>query len=1015
MNIWKRLQSPSFPPIFTWEYLLSSLLMAIVLARGVAALCDSLIPQKYSQLIVGNITWDAGSKHPDYFILFGFVGFFFAIHLGLQRLASNIMQVNGAAAELGFRDVLIYALLPLGVWIGNIFVNSKPSLEFVILSAVLTLLAIVFAAGTLRKKYQFSLSDTYNSCVSSNLLIILFAALSGNALMLAMSRLNLNWQLTETQSILGSGLTVLVFGLGLLILWTWKKLSLETLQRRLRVLLGLAQGFLPLCFLILIPAPWVVGERRFLGYGISPILIGLLVVLIGVTYVDIFRRVRSQKVEENFSLFSVISPLCLIALLIYLKSPVVGVGFILFDDYHGGESLLPWWLTKTFGYIPFIDYEPARGLVNYVPGLLTSLLFDGKFASYAAVKSTAPQFLPYFAIAFPVLAQSVGALPAFLCLVLVPNPNNLYEIDLMITVGVCILAEFFLKRKPVSWLGLWLVACVGLILFAPGQGGLFTISTFPLAIFVFYKAIREQQRYLLRGTIFAGITTLVIAFFTPLGQMLFGALRYGVEQSSLNSVAYGAEWFKSVGTNPFQTYPLWEFIRTCWIIVTIAIGLLIYQTIAHQKIAERQRFLAFAIPFFLLTLLIIPRAAGRIDGGTLSRLGIASAWAMGLVLPVILLSFFERRAKPLILIIVAILSSLLSSGLTEVLPNLERLATHPSQSIYVGGVNFTNGTQTGLLNLDQAVLDPEHLRRLQRLNALITTLLEPGETYLDLTYSNARYAYFNYPPPIPANAYNLVHKNQQLRTIQQVEARSIPLVVVLADPAFFFEPLALRTPLLYRYTVEHYIPFQVDEFVFMIHPDRRDRLERLNNQLSTEFASGVLIGDREPLQLSLLDRAFRVRTVEAVPSSWGRSLNSLQSSLRFVQDLSNLKPTLTDVEQVGGDRYRMTGANPRLTFDIASLNLNGWDTGLLLFDFNCKGRSKGSFTIRWDSQSNSSSDNAIQLTPYNGKQITPMDAAPRWLLAKGLQTITFEPKVDSCSEFSLTNLQLYQRADIANN
>jgi len=581
-----------------------------------------------------------------------------------------------------------------------------------------------------------------------------------------------------------------------------------------------------------------------------------------------------------------------------------------------------------------------------------------------------------------------------------------------------LLAEFFFKHKPLTWLMLWLTLCIALILFAPGQGGLFTIATFPLAAFMLYKAIREQRKNLMKGAIAITIAALLLALITPLDQMLLGAIRYGAEQSSLNSVAYGAEWFKSVGSNTFLTYPLWEFFRTSWIVVSVLIGLLIYQTIVYRKVAERKRFVIFAIPLFLITILIIPRAAGRIDSGTFSRLGLTSVWTMCLVLPIILLSAFGQRAKSLTLIAVAILGSLLTSGMEETLPSLERLVQHPVQTVNVTGVDFINGKQVGLPTLDQAILDPEHLQRLQRMKAILSTLLEPGETYLDLTNKNARYFHLNYAPPMPAAAFNLVHKNQQFRTIQQVERNSVPLAVALADLVYLdYYSLALRTHLLYRYAVENYLPFKVDEFILMIRPDQRDRLNKLNaTQLSENgFSSNVLIGDTEALRLNLLDRSFRVGNFEGIPSSWGRSLTSLP--LQKVSDIPlEPKPILQAIESLGGDRYKVIGANPSITLDVSSLNLNGREAGLLAFDFTCQKRSKGKLAIRWESASAPTDPEAVvKLTPRNGKQIVPLDAAPRWLLAKDIKTLKFEPFDEACTEFSVSNFSLYQRAEVANN
>lgn len=256
--------------------------------------------------------------------------------------------------------------------------------------------------------------------------------------------------------------------------------------------------------------------------------------------------------------------------------------------------------------------------MNYVLGLFANLFLDGTAASYIAISGKAILFLPFFAIAFLAISPSIGLLSTFLTLVLMPSPGGLFEIDLMVTAGLCILANSFLKQNWIAWLLLWLVTSIALILFAPGQGGIFAISTLPLVAIVCYQLIRSDRKLLMRAAVTTAVIFCILALFTPLDEMLFGAIRYGAEQSSLNSAAYGVEWFKSRGSQTFLTYPLWEFVRTASIVGSVVIGLLIYRVLVEKKPIDSARFLAYSIPIFLITLLLIPRSAGRIDRSNVS-------------------------------------------------------------------------------------------------------------------------------------------------------------------------------------------------------------------------------------------------------------------------------------------------------------------------------------------------------------------------------------------------------------
>lgn len=994
------------------------LVLATLMGRAIALLNDGLFSQKYTQLTVGELAWEVGSKSPDYLILAGFLVAFFLIYPGLRLFSAAIQQAQGSIAEEGFRQLLLYALIPVGLWVSYSCISNDPTLDLILFAVVLLLLVLALAGAALAKRLEVRSRTDYIASVGGSVLLIPLALFNGVALMLTFSRLNLAWQ-----GQIGDVIVAAAVGMGVaiaLLIAIWLRASNPgSLQKRLRLCLGIAQLGLPLFFFALLPIPWIGEQGRFFGDRFTPALYGLIAVLMVVSYVDWGKRLRSRRdLSQPTDVFSVLSPLCLVGLLLYIKMPIAGANFLNPDDYHWGEFLLPWWLWQTFHYLPFQDYEPARGLVNYVPGLFANLFFTGDAASYIAVAGKPILSVPYYAIALPILANTIGLLPAFLALTVMPSPGGLFEIDLLVTAGLCVLASAFVVQHWVRYLVTWCVLCPLLILFAPGNGGLFTIATFPLTAIALYQTRRLERRYLVRGAIAVVGVALVLIIFTPIEQMLLGALRYGLEQSSLNSVAYGYEWFKSRGSQTFLSYSLWELVRASWIVIAVGLGLLTYQVVLHRDRAGRSRFLAFTVPVLLIAVLLIPRAAGRIDPGSLSRLGATSAWVACLLLPLVLMITFEQRGRAVSLLGIALIGGLLGFGF-EAPPSFERAMQQPVAVVNPTGLNVVDGAAIGLPVLDRVVADPAHLLRLQKVKAVMNTLLEPGETYLDLTNRNAQYFYLGYPPPVQAGAvYNLVHKNQQLRAVQRLQTNPPP-VVFAADVASRLSgnQVALRSHLIYRYVAENYVPVAVDQFLLLVQPDLIPRLRSVQNAISATDAPLIpMVLEADPAtQMTLLDYAFELPQLEGISSSWGRSFGSLASALRKVSDL-NAKPTLNGVETVEGDRYKVTGANPSLTLDVSALNLDGRDIGLLVFDFACKKRSKSKLAIRWQSASAGADPEAIvQLTPRNGKQVVPLDAAPRWLSAKGIKTLSLEPIDPACTEFSLSNFSLYQRAEVANN
>ncbi len=1005
--------------IFHWEYIFTALFLSGVVA-AIASMLASLKPQRYSQLIVGNLAWRLGSKQPDYILLFSFVISFFLIYGGLYALASYVLKANGAVAERSLRQLLIYSLLPFGILLGGVLVDPnkivlETALEVVILSLLFVLLTIGFAIALAVKRVQNLSDQDYLNWVGGSLLYLLFASLVGSALTLFVGRVNLDWQLEKSgQVAIVSGIGFAVLGWFLAKIWWQWSAKPTVFCSRLRFLLWAVQGVFPLFFFILVPTPWSAINGEYYGQPITLPLLVLLSGLVVATYVDwLLRFKKFVRIPDAASIFSVVSPLGLIALLLFVKSQAIEANTIPVDDYHWGEFLLPWWLLQSFHYIPFWDYEPARGLINYVPGFLANLFFGNSTFLGAAFSWTTGIYanpfllLPYLSLGFLVVSQTIGTLPAFLAFLLMTSSNGVSEIDTMVTVCLCLLGNLFLKRQWSRWLAIWVTIGVAFLLFAPGQAGLLLLSTSPLAAFALVQAIRKERRSLISLTCGGGFLLGLLFWLTPLGKMLFGALRYAIEQSSINSVAYGIRWASSRDTNPNLSYSLWEVMRTSWMLVGLVAGLLLFRAIVDKTWTVRGRYAVFAIPIVLLTVLFIPRVAGRIDPGVLSRLGIASVWSICLLLPIVLITALEPHRKAFSLMVVAVLGGMLVG-----LPSPEPLMSKPVRTIDISSVALMNGSQVGLPMMGDRVViySAKQLKRLRQIKRVLQAVLNPGETYLDLTNHGADYFYLGYPPPIQAGAvYNLPHRNQQRRAIANLDATPPPIALIAADNILHDGgTLALRSHLLYRYVVAHYVPVQIEGLIYGVHPDRLERLQSLLAPLSINEV-------RVPsVELNLLDQAFLTQNLQRIPRSWGQSFDSLKSELQSVQEISDQAvPVLHSVEKTG-TTYRVTGLAPYIEFDVSSLKLNGQDAGILTFDFLSDGQSAAPILeFYWSSESggNLSKEAVVRFSAKQGKVIVPLDAAPRWLLAKRIQTIRFEV-TDLAPTFSLSHIELFQRSGL---
>jgi hypothetical protein len=994
---------------FQWEYLLATAVLSSCSAFLISSLAATK-PERYSQLIVGAITWNSGLKQPDYVLLFSLVIGFFVIYIGLDKLSQAIRRINGEPAETAFRSLLVYALIPGGMVIGRILVALDQNIvEFLVASLAICSLTILFATVLAAKRLPVVDPQEYTEAIGGSLLVVLFSSLMGSTIAFAIGRIAPAWQFVNSGPIawLSVAMAVLLW-IPLGYSWVKQSQSLTRLRSKVRFLLWVAQATFPLFFLVLLPDLAMIGGVKAYSYTFTlalPILISLCSIIV---FVDWLRRFESPfKSELGRSVFSAISPIGMIALLLYMKAPIQGLT-LLVDDYHVGEFLLPWHLWQHFKILPFWDYEPARGLINYVPGMLANIFYGDTAVAYQSVFFSAVWILPFLGITFGALYQTIGLMPAFLSCLLMPMNTGLNEHDCLMVVVLCILGQTFLARAWTRWLMIWAILGICLILVAPAQALLLLLSTLPLVGFALFQALRKERKTF-RSAAGMGIAILLLgSWLTPLGKMLFGAVRYVIEQSAINSTAHGIAWSESLNKNLVLSYPLWETIRSAWIPIGILAGLFVLKALVDKGWSERSRYLVFGLPILLLTILLIPRAAGRIDPGGLSRLGIASTMAVCLFLPIILLTAYGPTKKARSLFIVAFLGGVLI-GMPLPVP----LFAKPAQVVNMDVSKLKNADALGLPNLAHTLIDPIQFARLAKIKPVLAAVVDPGETYLDLTNHNAQYFYLGYRFPIQGSAlYNLPHHNQQIRAVKTLEVDPPPIVLASAENLIFDGgPASLRAHLLYRYVVEHYTPVKIESFIYLVRPDR---LPRLLAQFPT--ATGTA-GSAE--RLDLLDEIFKIQDLQAIPRAWGASFETLKSELQLVKQIPQTTiPRTNDLEKAESTDYRDTGPTPFIVYDIGDLKLNGRDAGVLVFDLEVAHRTKPiGMKVYWGSQTTGvpSEKTGVQFSARNGKIVVPLDAAPRWLLAEGVNAIQINLLgLPPGQRFSIKNVALFQRTGIGN-
>ncbi len=1024
--------SPPPPACGRWPYGLAASAVAIATAQTLYVETRR-VPEEYSQFTVGGLTWQADIKHADFVLLLGLVLGFAAAWLALILLDRRIERRLGVDALSEARGLMAYACLPLVAWGGGLLLWQTLALGLVWLTAALSACAaavlwwqsIPRIAGRTAQEAATALSST--RAASYTLLTIVLGMVSILIAVFAINRLWLPlrgafvW--TGSPSPLSIALLGAIAGLAAS-LWASRAST-----RWRGVLIG-AQALLPWGFLAIVPTPWQTASGRIVESVPSTDLTVVAFVLIAIASLDLARRAhrrdrtddpdRDRETVRREGL-GTLSTVAIAGGLLFLKQTPIWLGTLSGDDYHYGEMLLPWWTLVHDGAVPFWDHVPARGLVNYVGSAIASGLMDG---TATQVVAAAPLFVALILIVtLRSLGAFMGVLPAAAAILVTPlgsggSDPTLLGIDCVNTAVLATLFTAYGRWSPTRWLYLWTILGTLAILFGVSQGVVLVLSTAPIAIWQVMRAWREDRRALRNAILAGGIIAAVLLVATPLGRMLIGAIRYGREHGAVAGPAHGVGWAHVVAESPVAMNRwLYEGARASWLVVTmIGVALLISALLAWRAAREAPEAdpgphattVLVATPIVLLGVLFIYRAAGRIDPGIMTRLGIASVWMWALLLPLLLYGAWGARRWPVILTCTVAGASMLVPSATMLSPwdiGYRALIAVPRPT------GLANYTTAGFPSIGRAEVDPGHVARLRNLRRTLNVLLDPHETYLDLTNRNAHYVYLERRVPIESGAiYNLPNDTQQLRAIAQLTAAPVPVVLASADTiAHDGGPPSFRTYALYRYLLWRYTPVEINGFIYLVHPDRLTRL-----QGRTDLTVGTADAD------TLLDRVFRTGALRKLPRAWGNSWQTLRPALAEVRRLST-PSILHDVEPEASGTYRVTGPAPTMTWDFSTSPVAGKDAGVLTFDFACPdGMDVASFVLSWSGGTSAATpaatDTATDADPHAvsfglaSHPVVPLDAAPRWLRASAVRTLTLRlVKPEACPRFSLTTPTLWQR------
>lgn len=602
------------------------------------------------------------------------------------------------------------------------------------------------------------------------------------------------------------------------------------------------------------------GDFMYQTTFLLPTLVGLFM-LLGV--IDIWLRYKKYiLLKSNNSIWKLFSPVAIFGLIIMIKFPGTVYPNISTDNYHFGEYLLGFWSYIEAGYTPYKDFIPAHGLIlNYFPELVNLLFYDGKAGSFTQASILSQIILSF--ITFIVLYKYYRniLLSSIIILVFLVGFKNW----LVLIPFTLLYVNHNLIKKPEKWLTIWLLSAPVVFLLVPAQGlGLIVGSGF-IGLYCLYQLKSKEKiewiPFTLAMTLWVGLL-----IFTSTSTMLFGAFDYVSSNSKINQLAYGINWSVSKSMSECPIF-LFELFRNSWIWVFVLVSLYTIKRLLSFSF-EKLPNIVTGLLFLGFILLMVPYAMGRIDPFVMSRPGITSIFFVVLVIPAL---FWNNNMNRQVLIIITLI--MLSSGLS-IFPDSDN--NFKSNLVYQSATpELIDFHHSSLSNIGVAFVEPNQLERLRKLADVLTKEIEPGNTYWDLTNSIATYRYLNFLPPASISApYNQPSTQDQIRSVDQIENKNIDHLLIDHYILHDGVALALRTPYIFRYIMNH---FNFDQRNGILMGFRKDSVPfvhqiALEDLTDNNWQRGVNINEGVLLLKNNIYNYSKIKYAEAI-ETWGDTLS----------------------------------------------------------------------------------------------------------------------------------------------
>lgn len=900
---------------------LSALLLIFVQALVPAAFVGAFVwiftsgtPETYSDFIGGFPAMSGLTKSYEYNAFYSAAAVFLSVAvllIKLYRMWKSDKLLSTARTVVCYSFIPVLVMLGQALWVRDFFLWLIPSTVSVIFGMIVLAFEKIFHRSK-DPSAPFALLTSLYLLAASFIGIFIFRGFGASELFYAM---------------------ILLYAASLL--WSVKK-------DNWKIVLCISQLGIPLCFRHLLPLVMVLenGTVYDSGFNLLPDL--LVTVLIILSYASIFYAYR----KKGETVASYVPTLVLAAFISCFCAAKEVWPFLIGDDYHEGEAVLPWYLLIEQGALPYTDYAPSRGVLNYFAGFLV-WLFKGKH-DFSMISSMLKWVdLPLYIMALALLRKYIGTVAAVAALAAVTGLSPV--------IGAGVMAGFLLwlllsdKRfedHPTAFLRCFIIFGILGTLYSLTDFLPFYIGLFPWAFYELFRAFKVERKslFILSGTVLAGIAALLL--ISPLRRMIFSMVELLFLQSGSYTVAHCVPHMPQMNPDPVTPGFFWDSCRYGFIFIG---GIFLASLIFLRKEFQIRKYLALAA-LVIFTVIMIQRAGGRVDTGNYSRIYLLSTLMWAVFMPVWYKLYFpykrswDKFAAAVWLIGLGVFGTQMKS--------LENLTVLWGQVI----TEPENCVDTAASSLScmggHPQLKADHFKHHTEVKKFLSSILKSGETVWDLSNNSTLYAYHDLPLAMRYPAYFYAAEPRISEKLADEVKTKMPILALIEGRNIEFHEgkLPLRAYPLYRLLLDNYRVFKdIYGKVWMIRKGEEHRLE--NNPL---VKSGSL-GDMDILADAVADKK-----IDAYPQVWADSWYTLSRKVEKLCDLTPfVRPTAQGVIFPAG-------------------NIDG-DFMFIKFD---RPVMSNALMLRWSDDFNGKGMPFIAFSGRSNCYLIPLSTAPNWYLSK---------------------------------